>query len=392
VVRAASRRRGNVRDLGVAQHSAVTSASEDARAVVRVCLVAPSLDILGGQAVQADRLLRRLRETPGLDVELLPVNPRLPGPLRVLQRIKYVRTMVTTIAYAAALLTRLRRCDVVHAFSASYFSYLLAPFPAMLLGRAFGRKVVLNYHSGEAGDHLARWPLSRHSMRLAHLVLVPSEYLVEVFATYGIRAEAIPNHVDVEEAPYRERTAPRPIFFCNRNMQPHYNVGCVIRAFALIQRELPEAELLLAGDGPQRPELERLAGELGVGRVTFLGQVAPGEMPALYARADVFLNASDIDNMPLSILEAQAAGLPVVTSDAGGIPFIVEQGRTGLLVPRGDCAALAEAALRLVRECDAGLAQARCARESVMARYAWSSVGARWRGVYHSLAGRRSVG
>jgi len=61
-------------------------------------------------------------------------------------------------------------------------------------------------------------------------------------------------------------------------------------------------------------------------------------------------------------------------------------------VPRGDCAALAEAALRLVREPGVALAQARCARESVMARYAWSSVGARWRGVYHSLAGRRSVG
>src|SRR5258708_36540640 len=96
------------------------------RETIRLVLVGPSMDILGGQAVQVQRLLRRLGELDGLVVEFLPVNPRLPGPLRLLQRVKYVRTVVTSVAYLMSLLWRLPRFDVLHAFSASSTSYLLA--------------------------------------------------------------------------------------------------------------------------------------------------------------------------------------------------------------------------------------------------------------------------
>jgi hypothetical protein len=124
---------------------------------VRVLMVAPSFDILGGQSVQAARLLDRLSEESSLEVSFLPINPRLPGVLRYLQKIKYVRTVVTSIVYIATLLLRVYRYDVIHVFSASYFSFVLAPTPAILIGRLFGRKVLLNYHSGEADDHLRRW-------------------------------------------------------------------------------------------------------------------------------------------------------------------------------------------------------------------------------------------
>src|SRR6185369_13727514 len=90
--------------------------------VIRVLLVGPSMDILGGQAVQVTRLQRRLRELEGIEVGFLAVNPRLPGPLRLLQRIKYVRTISTSIAYGLSLLKEIRKHDVIHAFSASYTS------------------------------------------------------------------------------------------------------------------------------------------------------------------------------------------------------------------------------------------------------------------------------
>ena len=83
---------------------------------VRVLLVGPSLDILGGQAVQAARLLAHLRDLPGLEVGFLAVNPRLPGPLRLLQRVKYLRTVATSLAYVVSLLREVPRWDVVHAF------------------------------------------------------------------------------------------------------------------------------------------------------------------------------------------------------------------------------------------------------------------------------------
>lgn len=359
----------------------------EAHPPLRICVVAPSLDILGGQAVHADRLIARLRAVPGVTVELLPVNPRLPGPLRILQRVKLVRTVVTSIAYVATLLARLPRYDVVHAFSASYFSYLLAPLPALLVARLYGKPVILNYHSGEAEDHLRRWPLSRRTMRLATRIIVPSRWLVEVFARFGLRAEAVFNHVDAEGIPWRARSAPRPLFLSNRNMEPHYNVGLVIRAFASVQRRHPDALLLVAGDGPQRRALEALARELGLAGVEFLGQVSPESMGALYDRCDVYLNGSDVDNMPLSILEAFAAGLPVVTTDAGGIPHLVADGETGLLVPRGDQERLAAAALRVLDEDGLASRLADRARQELLDRYTWPAVGPAWLRHYRELAG-----
>ena len=94
---------------------------------IRVAVVVASIDILGGQSIQALRLMEGLSREPEIEAGLLPINPRLPGPLRWLQRVKYVRTVVTSIAYIASLVVRLPRFDVVHIFSASYLSFLLAP-------------------------------------------------------------------------------------------------------------------------------------------------------------------------------------------------------------------------------------------------------------------------
>jgi glycosyltransferase involved in cell wall biosynthesis len=357
---------------------------------IRVCIVAPSLDMVGGQAVQAARLVERFRQTPGIEVEFLPVNPRLPGPLRQLQRVKYVRTVVTSVAYVASLLRRVRSCYVVHAFSASYFSYLLAPLPALAVGRVYGKRTVLNYRSGEADDHLARWrrtaaPTMR---RLADVIVAPSGYLVDVFRRHGLEARSIFNFVDVERIPYRVRETPRPVFLSNRNFEALYDVACTVRAFALVQREVPEARLILAGDGSERGALEALVRELGLTGVEFVGRVRPAEMGQLYDRADVYLNSPRIDNMPGSVIEAFAAGLPVVTTDAGGIPYIVTHGRTGLMVPSGDHEALAREALRLVREPGLAARLSSAARAECMERYVWPAVQGEWRALYDGLVSR----
>lgn len=352
---------------------------------VRVCLVGPSTDILGGQAVQAERLLHRFRDVPEIEADFLPVNPRLPGVLGRLQRVKYVRTLLTETTYLANLARRLGRYDVVHAFSASYLSFVLAPTPAILIAKALGKKVVLNYRSGEAEDHLQRWRSAVPTMRLADRVVVPSGYLVDVFARFGLPAESIFNIVDLGRFRFRERRPLRPVFFANRNFEPLYNLPCVLRAFALVQERIPDASLTLAGDGSQRPALEALARELGLRNTRFLGRVPPTEMPALYDAADVYLNGSDIDNMPGSIIEAYASGIPVVTTDAGGIPYIVENERTGMLVPRGDDRAMADAALRLLADPDLAAGIARRAHEECSSRYSWEAVRDEWVALYTSL-------
>jgi len=354
---------------------------------IRVCIVAPSLSILGGQSVAAQRLLERLRAVPGLDVGFLPHDPRTNAVLRLLQRVKYVRTVATSIAYVASLLRRLPNYDVVHVFSASYWSFLLAPTPAILIGRMLGKRVVLNYRSGEAEDHLRRWGRTAiPTLHRADIVVTPSAYLVDVFARFGVRAVPIANFVDDGTVRFRRRAPLRPVFLANRNFQALYNVPCVLRAFARIQARMPSARLIVIGDGPEREHVHETARALALHAVEFIGSVPPSEMGRWYDEADVYLNSSDIDNMPNSIIEAFACGLPVVTTRPGGIPYVVEHERNGLLVDCNDHEALAAAALRLFDEPALAERLVSEGRRDVAEHYSRAAVIDAWSALYHRLA------
>ena len=356
------------------------------RKKIRVCIVVASIDILGGQAIQALRLVEGLSEEPGIEAEILPINPRLPRPLRWLQRIKYVRTLVTSIAYVASLLVRLPRFDVVHVFSASYFSFLLAPTPAILIAKLYGKPVLLNYHSGEAEDHLRRWHRTALPLiKLADRVVVPSDYLVRVFAKFDVQAEAVYNTVESRRFQFRERRPLNPVLLSNRNLEPHYNVECTLRAFALIQRQVSQARLIVAGDGSQRDRLRAVAESLALKDVDFIGAVAPEGMAALYDEADIFVNASNVDNQPLSIIEAFASGLPVVTSGAGGIVYMVGDRKTGLIFRKGDHEAMAGRVMTLLSDQELALRIATRAREECN-KYNWAAVRNQWLETYRELA------
>jgi len=354
---------------------------------IKVCILAPSLDILGGQSRQAIRLMDGLRQDPELRVDFIPHNPRLPGPIRRLQQVKYLRTLLTTLTYWYLLLTRLWKYDVVHVFSASYYSYLLCVAPAILIGKLYGKKVLLNYRSGEAEDHLRNWRLTAVPiMRRADMIVVPSGYLVDVFAKFGLRARPIFNVVELDAFSYRERRPIRPKFLTTRLHEPLYNVPCVLRAFGRIQQQFPQAELVVGGDGWMRPQLEELARTLGLRNTTFIGRAPFERMPALYDAADIYLTATDLDNMPGSVIECLSCGLPVVTTDAGGVPYIVTNEETALIVSRGDDLAMANAAMRLLRDNDLAVAIARRGRESCR-RFTWPEVHDQWLDAYRELVG-----
>src|SRR5207237_5892155 len=156
-----------------------------------------SLGILGGQAVQADRLIRAWQNDPDVEAWLVPVNPQPPQPLRWATRVKYLRSIATELTYGPELIRELPKADIVHVFSASYTSFLLAPLPAIAVARALGRPVVLNYRSGEASDHMHRSAVARAVLRRVDENVVPSRFLVEVFGHFGISSSVVPNIVDV---------------------------------------------------------------------------------------------------------------------------------------------------------------------------------------------------
>ncbi len=353
---------------------------------LRVLVVAPSLDIVGGQSRQAARLMERLKPEPDLEISFLPHNPRLPGILRKLQSIKYVRTIVTTFYYIVLLLLRVRKYDIIHVFSASYYSYSLSVVPAVVISRLYRKKSIVNYRSGEAEDHLARWRTAVPTLRWADEIVVPSGYLVDVFARYGLEARAIYNIVELDRFVYRERHPLRPVFLTSRLLEPLYNVACVLRAFAIIQKEYPDARLTIAGDGYLRSGLESLARDLKLRNAEFIGFVAFEDMPALYDAADIYFSATNIDNMPSSITECMASGLNVVTTDGGGsIPYIMTNEVTGLIVERNNHEALAASAIRLLNDNELALNLVRNAHESSK-KFTWPHIRNEWLNLYSELA------
>ena len=355
---------------------------------VRVAIVVASLRILGGQAVQANRLLNGWAGDREIDAWIVPIDPIPPSPFDRLLRIKYVRTIVTQLLYWPLLIRELRRADVVHIFSASYSSFLLAPLPAVIVSRLLGKPVLLNYHSGEAADHLRRSWIARTALRRAVDVnVVPSAYLRDVFAGFGIDADVVVNTVDRETFAYRVRDLDkRPLtLLSTRNFEPNYNVACTLRAFARVQACVPDVALTLVGSGSQEAALKELVTTLGLRDVHFAGAVRPERIASYYASADVYVQTPVVDNMPLSILEAYASGLPVVSTAVGGVPAIVRDRVDGFLAPDNDAEQVANRIIELIEHPDvarrlAAAAHAKCEQ------YDWRSVRESWRAIYRTLA------
>jgi len=354
-----------------------------------VAIVAPSRRILGGQAIQAERLLANWRDDPQVRAWLVPVNPEPPRLLRPLARIKYVRTVLTQLSYWPLLVRELRRADAVHVFSASYASFLLAPLPAVLVARLLGKPVVMNYRSGEAPDHLRRSAIARAVLGQVDVNVVPSAFLEEVFAEFGLKARVVPNIVDLDRFAFRSRVPIRPRILSTRNFEGLYNVECTLRAFQLVQQRFPNATLTLVGSGSREGSLMRLASDLSLINVQFVGAIAPQEMWRYYADADIYLQTPDIDNMPASVLEAFASGCVVVSTDAGGVPAVVTEGANGFMVSCGDAAGAAERVIELVENPEVAGRVTQAAR-AACERYRWSSVRPLWVSVYQRVADARN--
>ena len=352
---------------------------------LRVAIVAPSPRYVGGQSVQAQLLSSRLRDDPAMQAHLLEIDPVFPFGLKWIGRIPFLRTIVRTPLYLCELWRGLKDVDVAHIFSASYWSFLVAPAPAWLIARLRGAKTLIHYHSGEARDHMSRSRTSRLILRHTDRLVVPSRYLAEVFREVGLQAQVVPNIANLAQFSYRVREPVRPHLLCTRAFHPYYGIDIVLRAFAEVQRDYPEARLDLVGGGPLEPQLRRLVDRLQLAGVNFVG-IAPHEQIAkFYDRADIFINGSYLDNMPVSILEAFASGTPVVSTAPEGMRYLVEHERTGLLSEPGDAVALGQNVVRLLH---GSTVSSELARNAYMEcyRYSWATVRGHWLEIYESLA------
>jgi glycosyltransferase involved in cell wall biosynthesis len=267
---------------------------------------------------------------------------------------------------------------------------VLAPAPAAFFAklktnnRGLKAKTLINYHSGEARDHLQRFRAAALVLGRVDKIVVPSGYLVDVFREFNLPASAVPNIVDLSQFRFRERVPLRPHLVCTRGFSTYYSVDVVVKAFAEVKKEFPEAQLDLVGGGPLEADIRKLVSDLKLAGVNFTGVAPHHEIGRYYDRADIFINASWLDNMPLSVIEAFASGTPVVTTSPECMPYLVEHERTGLLSPVGDAKALAGSVIRLLRDRELAARLANNAHDESK-KYTWEAVRERWLNTYREL-------
>ena len=355
----------------------------------RVCVVGPLPPPSGGMANQCEQLVRLLR-AEGAAVELVRTNaPYRPA---FIGQVPMLRALARLLPYLWRLWRAAGRNEVLHVLANSGWAWHLFAAPALGMARLRGVPVVVNYRGGLADEFLTHAPARvKRALDRAALRITPSDFLRRVFARHGLDAQVIPNVVDLDRfGAAQAAKGGGPHIVVARNLEAIYGLDTAIRALALLRRTQPGAVLTLAGSGPQEAELRALAAELDLGdAVRFPGRIEHAAMPALYAQADVALNPSTVDNMPNSVLEAYASGLPLVSTRVGGVPDIVDDGESGLLVPPGDPAAMAEALARVLADAELARHLATNGRRRVAA-YAWPQVRRQWQAAYRRACGAQA--
>jgi glycosyltransferase involved in cell wall biosynthesis len=321
---------------------------------LRIGLVGPLPPPSGGMANQTLQLAKLLREE-GAAVELIQVNP--PYRPSWTGKLLGIRALFRLLPYLAQLWRSAKHVDLYHVMANSGLSWHMFTAPAIWVARLRGKPVVVNYRGGEADNFMKKsrfW--IKQSLDRTDAVIVPSGFLEAVFNRHGFHADVVPNVINLSRFSAGSiGPAPRekndPCIVVTRNLEPIYDNANALRAFSIVKETFPASKLVIAGSGPEREALEALARELRVAdAVTFTGRLDNEDMAALYRRADVMINPSLVDNMPNSLLEALASGVPVVSTNVGGVPYMVEHERTALLVPPHDSTAMATAVLTFLND------------------------------------------
>jgi len=216
-----------------------------------------------------------------------------------------------------------------------YYAWMTAFF-----ARRFNIPYIPILHGGNLDERLQKNPkMSHYIFSQAAINITPSLFLKELFTKKGYSTTYIPNNIPLEKYPFkmRERVGPKLLYV--RSFAEIYNPLMAIRALKHLSETYHDATLTMVG--PDRDgyleKTKAFAKELGLeNRVTFTGKMDKDAWISLSSHHDIFINPTNFDNFPVSIVEAMALGLPIVSTDAGGLPYLIKDGEDGLLVCKND--------------------------------------------------------
>lgn len=354
---------------------------------LHIGLVGPLPPPFGGMANQTKQLAGLL-VSEGVEVTLIQTNKPYANP--AFENIKGIRALFRLIPYLLELWKVSKQVDCLHVMANSGWSWQLFAAPAVWVAWLNRVPVIVNYRGGEADSYLhASIKFVAPTLNKVSALVVPSGFLQAVFTKYAFKAEVIPNIIDLNRfvfaANKRVRNAASPVIVIARNLEAIYGIDVAIDAIAILKQKIPMLRVLIAGSGPL---LESLSQQVALkslsDSIEFTGKLNPEQIAELYARADIMLNPTRVDNMPNSLLEALAAGLPIVTTAVGGIPYIVNDGETALMVEPNNPQMMAAKLEQLVN--DTGLYEKLAFNGNLhVQKYAWQHVKQQWLTLYEQV-------
>ncbi len=355
---------------------------------LKLGLVGPLPPPFGGMANQTNQLASLLKEE-GVDVAILQTNA--PYTCRFIENISGVRAVFRLLPYIWQLWKSVKKFDCLHVMANSGWSWQLYAAPAVWIGWLKNVPVIVNYRGGEAEKYFQasiKWIAP--TLKKVSVVVVPSGFLKNVFNNFGFSAEVIPNIVDFQRFSFKGSTrlknseAPRLVIA--RNLEKIYGIDMAIKAVGILKPSFPAIKLIIAGSGDWHAELLEMVAEQGLAEnIEFTGKLNPQQIVDLYANADIMLNPTTVDNMPNSVLEAMAIGMPVVTTNVGGIPYIVTDHETALFVDVNRPDMMAAKVEQLIRD---PILYEKLVLNGIkqVKKYAWDVVKQQWLDTYYRVA------
>jgi glycosyltransferase involved in cell wall biosynthesis len=358
---------------------------------LHVGLIGPLPPPYGGMANQLKQLDQLLAEE---DIQVSLVQTNAPYCCKIIENLKGVRALCRIIPYFIKVWKLAGKVDVIHVLANSGWSWQLFAAPVLWIGWIRDTPVIINYRGGEAGNYFKKsikWV--RPSIKKATAVAVPSGYLKKIFSDFGIDSQVIPNIINLERFIPKDKIGLinplHPHLIITRNLEPIYGISTAIKAVALLSQTVPDIKLSIAGSGPQKEELQYLVTEERLEKnIIFTGRLTPEEMAELYQNSDIMLNPTTVDNMPNSILEAMASGVAVVTTDVGGIPYLVKNNKTALFTEVNNPESMAKQINRLLNEPELYQELVNNGLQEVQ-QYAWAEIRALWLGLYKSSMAKK---
>lgn len=299
-----------------------------------------------------------------------------------IQRIPRLFDMLSTI------ITKQRQYQIAKVDVFSGPAFVWAEVSAWLL-YILGKPFVLTLHGGNLPEFAKTHPNRvRRVLSFASMVVTPSKYLCESFISIRPDIQVIPNPIRIEHYPFLLRHRAEPKLIWLRAFHEIYNPSLAPRILAELVAKYPNIHLIMVGPDKGDGSLQRMlsaAENLGVkDRITITGPVSRDQVPDWLEKGDIFINTTNIDNTPVSVIEAMACGLCIVSTNVGGLPYLLEDGVDALLVPPDDPKAMADAVSRILAEPKLAASLSENARKKAEG-FSWSKILPVWEELFQSL-------